>query len=424
MHSLPLEEKNFKTFIDNISPLKLAILYPIFIISRVPVWFVILFMYLRYNSISFTSLVLILSVIFVSRSYLEHLITEKKVSYFLISRVLRFIIEVAILTVVIYAYGNFIFNIEKIKAMDILFLFASLTIPVLLKWNVGQNPWFGYHLKALPLLVITYLWILISLSTIPFYIKIFAFFLIQMTELYNLIYEDHIGNKVIDFDKAKGINRLVPNIFRSKKNRIVKDENNLFKTTSFETINKVLFNKNNTKNNNSTNYNKISRVYNITSNMSTKNTSNSSTNISLLSVPNQFISFNIASESIDADLVRSICTNINNYRKHKIDNTNKATDIILNQAMLSSSFCSSSSLTGNVQMNEVNKEITNTQNNLIVNTEESIFEKPSDKDNSNSILNEYSIFNVDYNLSEKDNKLENKDNSETNSQDVQKDKSE
>ena len=452
LQNLPLEERNFLTFFNNVSTLRLGITYPIFIISRIPVWFLIFVLFFNYGSISFEFLTISLAAIFVARSYIEHLITNKNIGYFLVSRLFRFILEIFLISIILFGYGNFIFHIEKPSSMDILLVFAALALPLLIKWNTNQSPWLGYHLKAIPLFVVTALWYVIALSQMPIYIKLFAFILIQVTELYNLVYESHIGNIEIK-NQEKGLIRFIPNIFRSKKYKLKKDSSKLYNKTAFETISSTINNDKTTFNERSKN---LSEHVLLNNKEEIGNTAflgiNKNKITKKVNVADQSLYMSKVSDSINADLVRKINSSIlTNQNNKNIENT--ATNINLTQNMLDSNIIKSQTHkeldnnsnilldnNGDSKNSDFTNDIINISeklndiNNKISNINNMDMDSDNNTDSNSSILNKYSIFDVDYNLSnnndektlnniknhEKDNSDESKNIDDTNNNETNK----
>ncbi len=166
-----------------------------FLISRIPLWFVLFSAVLYTGSINIIQGLFIMAAILICRTFVESEMAggEKAFSFFAILRILRGAYAVVIYFVIV-GFLIYVFHPENNDTFGKITIFLSLIIiPFLIKSKSNITYHHGYYTGRLLSCIITFLWFYLGFLPDTFMMNIIIILLIYTLEFYNLIYKKPLG---------------------------------------------------------------------------------------------------------------------------------------------------------------------------------------------------------------------------------------
>lgn len=166
-----------------------------FLISRIPLWFVLFAGVLYIGSINIIQGLFIMAAILICRTFVEAEMAggEKAFSFFAVLRLLRgaAVIIIYFFTVLVIIY---LFHPENNDTFGKITVFISfILLPFLLKSRSNTYYQYGYYTERKLSLAISFLWFYLGFIPDTPMVNIILIIMIYALEFYNLIYKKPLG---------------------------------------------------------------------------------------------------------------------------------------------------------------------------------------------------------------------------------------
>lgn len=167
-----------------------------FLISRIPLWFVLFAAVLYIGSVNIAQGLLIITAILICRTFVESEMAGGKnaFSFFAILRILRGVYALIIYFFIIFVF-TYLLNPNNTDNFGKIAVILSLAVlPFLLKSNSNTIYQKGYANTGYIKYVVTFLWFYLGFLPDTLFMNIAIILLIYVLEFYNFIYKKPLGH--------------------------------------------------------------------------------------------------------------------------------------------------------------------------------------------------------------------------------------